>query len=664
VSAHAASVREAALRWRAAAAPAEATERAEWADSARRAVEGWARRRAFVRARLLREARRVRAGAETLRGLPDAELDARLARARERVRLGREAKTERRDRWALLVEAADRALGERPYAVQIAGAIALERGAAVEMATGEGKTLVTGLAAAAAGWRGRGCHAVTVNDYLAARDRDWMAPLHERCGVRTASVTQESTPDQRRDAYSADVTYLTCKEAAADFLRDALALGRGGSLAGRLLESGRPGGGAVMRGLAEAIVDEADSVLLDEAVTPLMISQETPAGAPASAVRRAAALAREMEEGRDYRLVARDRDVRLSRAGRALVERERPGDLSRRRWEECVTEALTALRLFHRGEHYIIEDGRAVIIDESTGRLTPDRSWRHGFHQVIEAKEGLDLSPVKETLARISFQRFFRLYGRLSGLSGTMRENAAELWSVYGLTAVALPPNRPCARRERPDRLYARGAERDRAAVREIASAHAMGRPVLAGVRRVADADRLSALIAEAGLEHQVLSATRHAEEAELVARAGAAGTITVATNMAGRGTDIRLDDAARAAGGLHVVALERQASRRLDRQLFGRAGRQGDPGEAVAFGSLEDEVVARFGGVAARAIGRLAPGGGRLPRGAAHLWRLAQRRASSSARWDRRAVLRHDEWLDDALALGARSPGQAPGTE
>jgi len=655
-------LRDAALRWRALAAPTELEAPPEGLDSLRRSVAGWFRRRARLRARLLHRGERVRELADSLRGLREEELSERLEAAREQARLGRSAHADEDMIWALLVETADRTLGERPYPVQIAAALALDRGCAVEMATGEGKTLVSGLASVLGGWRGRGCHVITVNDYLAGRDRDWMHPLLERAGVSSAALSQESTPVERRAAYSADVTYLTSKEAAADMLRDRLALDGRRSLAGVLLRTceerarGRAAPPLVMRGLAQAIVDEADSVLLDEASTPLIISAPTAVGAPETAVRAAAALAASMADGDDFSVGERDRLVHLTRSGRERVEREREETfcLSSRRWEECVTDALNARMFFHLDAQYVIADGRAVIVDESTGRLTPDRSWRHGFHQVVEAKEGLELTPAKETLARISFQRFFRLYSRLSGLSGTLREAAPELWSVYGLTTVSLPTHRPCRRRECPDRLFTNAGARDQDAVRLILEAHATARPVLTGVRRVADAERISAMLAREGVPHEVLSATRHAEEAEIIARAGRGGAVTIATNIAGRGTDIRLDPDAREAGGLFVIALERQGSRRLDRQLFGRSGRQGDPGEAVALGSLEDELIVRFAGGWARALG--AAGRSDHPLGGLSgvIWRLAQRRAKRTSKHERASVLRHDRWLDDALAFGA----------
>ena len=658
-----ASLGDAAIRWRSLAAPKTTPEPVEGLDAWRAGVSGWIRRRASRRSLLLRRAERALERAERLRSVSDAALDEELRGAREGVRLQRIAPGDEIALWALLVEAADRTLGQRPYAVQVAGAMAIEDGSAVEMATGEGKTLVTGLASVIGGWRGLGVHVVTTNDYLAARDRDWMAPLLLRAGVSSAAIGQESEPRERRAAYAADVTYLTSKEAAADMLRDRLALEGRRSLAQHLLRdcvgraTGRGEAMLVTRGQVQAIVDEADSVLLDEASTPLIISAPSPGGASEAAVRAAATLAGRLEKGAAFTVIERERRVTLTSRGRDLVAAARREEwtLSPRRWEECVSEALSARLFFHRGAHYVLEDGKAVIVDEATGRLTPDRSWRHGFHQVIEAKEGLELTPVKETLARVSFQRYFRLYERLSGLSGTLRESAAELWSIYGLTTVTLPTNRPCRRREPADRLYARRSARDAAAVGEIARAAGSGRPVLAGVRRVSDAERLSELLSERGIEHEVLSAIRHAEEAEIISKAGRAGSVTVATNMAGRGTDIRLDDGAREAGGLIVIALERQASRRLDRQLFGRAGRQGDPGEAVAFGSLDDEVVYRFGGWAARTALRRW-GERRLPRVASALWWAAQRRAARSAKRERGAVLRNDSWLDDALAFSSSS--------
>jgi preprotein translocase subunit SecA len=596
--------------------------------------------------------------------LSEAKLRERAAELRELFRLGRERAEDLVSAYALVCEVAGRELGEVPFQCQVAGALGLHEGRVVEMATGEGKTLAATMPATVAGWRGKGCHVVTTNDYLAARDTEWMGPVYRFCGLRVANVEQGMLPPDRRAAYDADITYCTNKEVTADFLRDRLAAGRLRSPGSALLAeiTGGPAAGLVMRrGLQCAVVDEADSILIDEAVTPLIISSDAPNPDQAEAFVQAAGMASELEPGRHYRVNRRYREVGLTRAGLARVAAAgaQLGGIwgGMRRSEELVVQALTARELYGRGEQYVVEDGKVVIVDEFTGRLMPDRTWRHGLHQAVEAKEGLEVNLPKDVHARISFQRFFRLYRSLAGMTGTAAESWLELWRVYHMPVVVIPTNRPCVRRRLPQRVFATAQARWAAVTDEIRREHELGRPVLVGTRSVAASEHLSRLLRAEGIAHNVLNATRHAEEARIVAEAGGAGRVTVATNMAGRGTDIKLGRGVAGAGGLHVIATERHEAGRIDRQLFGRSGRQGDPGSARAIVSLEDELVRRYaphlsGSLRTRYAGTAQEVSGVATRA---LFGHAQRRAERLAGRRRQAVLRTDDWLDEFLGFAGR---------
>ena len=608
------------------------------------------------RRRLLRRAQRVLAMESRFTDLSQARLRERALELRDVFRRGRERKEHVDEAFAVVREVAAREIGLRAYEVQVAAALAMDAGCIAELATGEGKTLSATMPAVLAGWRGRGCHVITVNDFLARRDAEAMRKVYRACGLSVAWIEGEMGPEDRRRAYAADITYCTNKEAAADYLRDRLVLGQtqrlGEVLARRLAGGGEDPArrGVVMRGTACAIVDEADSVLIDEAVTPLIISGGSPNAEQIEAYEQAATLAASLELRRDFRVNHRYREVTLTPAGkRRTAELAEPlGGLWRgaRRSEELVTQALTAANVFHQGQHYVVQEGKVVIVDEFTGRLMPDRTWRDGLHQAVEAKEGLEITPPKETLARVSFQRFFRQYRKLAGMTGTAWEARSELWQIYHAPTVRIPTHRPCVREQRPDRIFADAETKWRAVADHVAELHAAGRPILIGTRSVAHSERLSELLTERGLMHRVLNAVRHAEEADVVAEAGGAGRITIATNMAGRGTDIKLGKGVAEAGGLHVVATERHESGRIDRQLFGRAGRQGDPGSAIAFVSLEDELIRRH---AAPWTRRFAA---RLGRAA---FTMAQRRAQRQALVQRKNVLRSDTSLDEGLGFVGR---------
>jgi preprotein translocase subunit SecA len=418
----------------------------------------------------------------------------------------------------------------------------------------------------------------------------------------------------------------------------------------------------VLRGLHAAIVDEADSILIDEAVTPLIISTTHQNDALREACRVAQDLVSALQPESDYTPNLRYREVELTELGRRQIA-SRCSSLpglwrGTERRTELVRQALVAREFFLRDKQYIIVDGKVVIVDEFTGRPMPQRTWRQGLHQAIEAKEGLPITDPSENIARLSFQRFFRCFHRLSGMTGTAKEAAAELWHMYGLPVLTIPTNKPCVRRHWPDRVLADDASKWLAVADEVSRRHVTGQPILVGTRSVAASEKLAQLLAERGLECRVLNAVRLREEAEIVALAGQRGRITIATNMAGRGTDIKLERGVAELGGLHVLATERHESGRVDRQLFGRSARQGDPGSAQAFVSLEDELLRRYlppavPNAVSAAWKRGLPGASALARAA---FNRAQRQAQRLAYKQRKAVLRMDTWLEESLSFAGRA--------
>jgi preprotein translocase subunit SecA len=564
---------------------------------------------------------------------------------------------------ATMVEAAHRTLGLRPYPVQVMGALALYRGYLTEMATGEGKSLTACLPSVLAAWSGKPCHFVTVNDYLADRDAVEMRPFYAFCGVSVGSVMSQMDPRDRRLNYEKGVVYTTLKELVADFLRDRLILGTFYNHSRRLLRQmllpqQREQAGLVLRGVDSVIVDEADSVLIDEAVTPLIISRSQENRPLVDACRRVHTMTEPMTAGVDYRVDARYREINLTREGLDKIEaqsRSLPGiwrGTARR--TELVKQSLTAREFYQRDKQYVIQDGKVTIVDEFTGRLMPNRTWRHGLHQAVEAKEGLEVNNPSETLARISFQQFFRFFRNLSGMTGTAKEAASEFWHIYGLPVITIPTHRPCVRKLQPDAVFDSAEQKWQAVAEEIVRLSQTARPVLVGTRSVRASEKLADKLAAGGLEYNLLNAVRHKEEARIVAAAGEQGRITIATNMAGRGTDIKLGRNVADLGGLHVIATERHESGRIDRQLFGRCARQGDPGSGQAFLSVEDELVRRF--VPAWLQGRLKAAVALNGPGARHLSQLAisraQRAAQRMAYRQRRSVLKMDTWLEEALSF------------
>ncbi len=573
------------------------------------------------------------------------------------------------DAFALLTEIIRRELGFSLHIEQVMGALAMAGGAAAEMATGEGKTVTAILPTALLAWRGRGVHVLTVNDYLATRDAAIVAPCLRRVGLSVASITNDTETDQRRHAYNADITYAADKQIVFDFLRDGLKKPPQTSVTRSLIEdilgddAGDWHGRVVQRGLHAAIIDEADSILIDEAVTPAIISADPTddggdPGDPARHHRLAAALARELQQGTHYTLDRRAKHIALTDAGRATIA-EAADHLpdfwaGTRRREELLRTALTAKELMTLGDDYIIAKGddnkpAIEIVDRSTGRVLTGRRWQLGLHQAVEAKEGLTPSEPRRTSARIGYARFFQRYRHLCGMSGTLHEVRDELWRSYRLPVVRIPTHKPIARTHLPDRYYTTEDAKLAAIIERVRHIHHTGQPVLVGTRSVLTSERIAHELANAGIACRVLNAEREREEAEIVAQAGKARAVTVATNMAGRGTDIKLDTEARALGGLAVIATERHQEARVDRQLFGRAGRQGDPGQAEMHASLDDDLIRLFGLTPLVTIARRAPAILRLI--APTVWHLAQWTGSGRARVTRGGVAHQESWFDFSLS-------------
>ncbi len=634
----------------------------ELADPISNAVDRWLDRRVgavlsrtpFMRWSLAREARLIERAGPALRNLDDDELRNRVWQLRHRLLSRPSDRRATREAFALVREIADRMLGKRLYRVQLMGAVGLYRGLMVEMATGEGKTL-TGLpAAVVAALTGRPVHVVTVNDYLAERDAEELTPVFDAFGLAVAVIDSDMETDARQQAYQADVTFISNKNLTFDYLRDRVGLGQKRS-AGRARVralTGTDGAPPLMlRGLAFAIVDEADSVLVDEARTPLILSTTADDPEADRLYRQALDLARQLSAGLDFEQDVMRRHITLTERGKdtATVAAEGWSGLwqIRRAREELVTQALSALHLFQTGHDYIVEEGEVRIVDEYTGRTMPDRSWQGGLHQMIEAKEGVEITGRKETMARITYQRFFRRYLKLAGMSGTCTELAGEFRDTFGFALVRIPTHRRNRRRHVTTRLLRTSDARWAAVARSVAARHHAGQPVLVGTRSVEASERAAAELSALGLRCEVLNARQTAEEAAVVSRAGQSGAITIATNIAGRGTDIGLGPGVAEAGGLHVVLTEFHESSRIDRQLYGRSGRQGDPGSTEAIVCVDDELFERY----AR---RLQPIARALPvRPVAWLLRrVAQARAEREHAETRREQTSVDRRLEEALAF------------
>ena len=503
--------------------------------------------------------------------------------------------------FALIREASFRVLGMRHYAVQLAGGLAICDGTIAEMATGEGKTLTASLPGIAIGWARRGCHIMTSNSYLAKRDAEEIKPLYEFCDISVGHIEESYENDDKRKAYNSDVTYCTNKDVAADFLRDQIALGKQKTLADNLLQKIHGGqeptySETVLRGLEFAVVDEADSVMIDDAVTPLLISGDAGLSPNADMYIEAGRIADTLKETQDYILKRKFRDVELTDSCKEELKKtcEAKGGIwkNTNRREELIMQALEARFYFLKNKQYIIKEDKIVIVDESTGRLMEDRFWRNGTHQAVEAKEKVTVTSGKDTFARISFQKFFRFYRQVSGMTGTAQEAKQEFWRIYQLPITVIPRNRKNVCKYQWNRIFHNSDNRWKAVVKSIQDIHAQGRPILIGTSSIESSKHLHDLLEAAEVEHVVLNALEHEGEAEIVANAGKKGAITVATNMAGRGTDIKLTQEVQDLGGLHVIGTEKFISKRIDRQLYGRCARQGNPGSVQCFLSVDDELL------------------------------------------------------------------------
>ena len=534
----------------------------------------------------------------------DAQLRKRSLSLRFRAKSGEKLERLVPEAFALVREAAVRTIKLRHFDVQLIGGLALFHGCIAEMDTGEGKTLTATLPMYINALSGKGSHLATVNDYLAARDAETMAPVYSLLGMTVGVIQTQDQQDQRRQAYGCDLTYGTAKEFGFDFLRDRLLLRRMGRQETDFLGEGSDerwetgGEQPVQRGSHFALVDEADSVLIDEARTPLIIGSlgEKAREQVVATYQWAAEHAASFEEDLDYEYDHDDRKVELTAAGRQRVRSLPHPDIMRSvgliDLYQYSERAIKVHRDYHLDRQYVVRDGEIVIVDEFTGRLAEGRKWRDGIHQAIEAKEDVEVTVPTGQAARITIQDLFLRYRHLAGMTGTARSSAREFRKIYKMRVVPIPTNRPVLRKRLPARIFGTSETKWNAIADEIVQLHAQGRPVLIGTRSIDKSEHLSELLSRRSIAHQVLNANEIAKEAQIVAQAGQQGRVTVATNMAGRGTDIKLGEGVAELGGLHVIVTEMHDAARIDRQLMGRCGRQGDPGSTRFFLSLEDEIL------------------------------------------------------------------------
>lgn len=519
-----------------------------------------------------------------LQKLTDEELQHKTVEFKERLAQGESLDDILPEAYATVREASVRVLGMRHFDVQLIGGIVLHQGRIAEMKTGEGKTLVATLPCYLNGLTGDGVHVVTVNDYLAKLQGEWMGELYSFLGLSTGIILHGLNNQERRDAYAADITYGTNNEFGFDYLRDNMVV---------YAEE------MVQRDLNFAIVDEVDSILIDEARTPLIISGEGDKSTELYQV--ADQFVKRLKEEDHYKVDEKANSVILTEEGISRVETyfnlENYGDPSHMELQHHISQALKANYLFKADKDYMVKDGEIIIVDEFTGRLMEGRRYSDGLHQAIEAKENVKVLKESKTLATITFQNYFRMYNKLSGMTGTALTEENEFRSTYNLDVIVIPTNKPIARIDQPDVVYKTVEGKYRGLIKEIVETHAKGQPVLVGTTSVESSELLSALLKRQGVPHQVLNAKYHEKEAEIVSHAGEKGMVTIATNMAGRGTDIKLGEGVRELGGLKILGTERHEARRIDNQLRGRAGRQGDPGESRFYISLEDDLMRIFGG-------------------------------------------------------------------
>lgn len=598
--------------------------------------------------------------------IADEELLQEVAWLKERIAIERGEIGDEflRTAFALVNEALHRVRGLRFYSVQLLAGILLARGKIAEMQTGEGKTLTAALPAFLLALRGEGVHVATVNAYLAERDFEELRPVFEKLGLSVGLVHEEAKPDEKRAAYRCDVTYGTGYVFGFDYLRDQLVL------RDRLNERGRHRFRSVLRGempqqtmqrgLAIALVDEADSVLIDDAVTPLILAGGSDQPASDAAVHQAARrLALRLISDQHFRIDSTDDRITLTESGLDLVHSDDeavPTTALLRPWRDYVELALRAEHVLLRDVHYVIADEEVQLVDQTTGRIHPERQWSGGLQQAVQAAEDVPIRAENETTARITRQRFYQLYHGVCGMTGTAEAGARELRAMYELSIVRVPTNRPCRRRVLPEKAFATPGQKWEAIAAEISEMHSLGRPVLIGTRTISDSEQLSHVLESRSIPHQVLNGKQDAEEATIVAAAGNAGAVTIATNMAGRGTDIRLSEAAREAGGLHVIAAEHHDSVRIDRQLVGRAARQGDPGTARFFACPEDQLIRQYDPDLGARMTRAADASGLITRDCSADIRRLQQRVEQHHFQRRRELYEQDRIRNEILRLGRQS--------
>jgi preprotein translocase subunit SecA len=601
---------------------------------------------------------RIAALEEPLMKQSDFELKKTSLSLRYRARSGEPLERLLVEAFALVREAGRRRLNMRHFDVQLLGGAAVHNNSIVEMQTGEGKTLTATLPLYLAALEGKGAHLATVNDYLAQRDADWMRPIYELLGMKVGCIQAQMPQPERKKQYSCDITYGTANEMGFDFLRDRLLKRRISEgqrdLFGAMLGKGGSTNEEPVQGeLHFMLVDEADSILIDEARTPLIISAlpGEEEELEAEAYRWAAKACGDFEEHEHYDYDHKDKTVELTLAGRRKVrEHAKPPEMDRMPLStiyEHVERAIKVGREMFLDRQYVVRDGEIVIVDEFTGRLGEGRKWRAGIHQAVEAKEGVEITFATNQAARITVQDFFLRYSRLAGMTGTASTSARELHKIYKCHVIPVPTNRPPIRQKLPTQVFATADDKWHAIIDDLVTEHQRGRPVLIGTRSIDKSELLSQILESRGIEHSVLNARHIAKEAEIVAHAGEQGKVTVATNMAGRGTDIRLGDGVPELGGLHVICTELHESQRIDRQLIGRCGRQGDPGTYRQFLALDDEIL--LTGLGPKKSKRLKDQGERLSgrgplSGYESLFYAAQRKVERRHFRDRKVLLYHEK--------------------
>lgn len=602
----------------------------------------------------------IRRRSESLQNESTEKLQQRCADLREVFRDSKRLRPATElDACALICQAVKRALGKDYYDVQLLAGLSVLRGQIAQMQTGEGKTITAALPAFVLGLYGKGVHVATTNYYLAERDCEEVRPAIELLGMSIAYLPDKHDTEVKTAAYQCDITYGTGYEFGFDYLRDQIAIRNRSSM--RLgteflsrLTGNTPNEVQILqRGHGYAIVDEADSVLIDEAAMPLVLSGAEGVDVSREIMSAAASVAEALVEQRDFRVDEAERRIQFTSTGwhniHLPLQENRLSGLSRP-WSEYIESALRARRFLHRGIDYVVSEGAVNIVDQNTGRIHEERTWRSGLHQAVEFKEGVDLSPERQTDGQVSRQRYFKMYERIAGMTGTATGNEFEFEMFYDLPVSVIPTNRPSQRKELRERFFVDDAKRDAARAEDVRRVVAAGQPVLVGTRTIRHSEQISALLKQLGVTHTVLNGTQDEQEADIIGKAGTSGSVVVATNMAGRGTDIKPDSTALKAGGLHVIAAEHHVSARVDRQLSGRAARQGQPGSFCFYSSAQDELFVVGESEIPNAIRRHANEQGESQKDlAADVFELQQQLERKNFQ-KRRSMVQRDFWMDGIL--------------